>query len=558
MCKKIISIVVLIVFVLFQFCGLYSYALTPYEGEVENPVLQEVTTDSITLVPFEGYEYSKDGMIWQDSNVFNNLTVATTYEMYQRVKATEEVDKSPKSDALEVTTKKYENNNNPYSPVLYMCTDTTIILKTYNGYEYSIDGENFQDSTTFSNLNSNTAYTFYQRIKETSDTYASRTSNPKVFYTLKKDNTTEPEIIHVEEITATSVTLVLLEGYEYSIDGSNFQDSNSFVGLTPNTEYTFYQRIKETEEFLAGSTATKSIKTIKYTNNNSVDAPIIETYTANDVTLKKLDILEYSKDQENWQDSSIFNDLTPETEYIFYQRIKETDDTYASNSSEGLNIRTKKENTTIPVKPEIADVTENIVTLKYVEGYEYSINQGTTWQDSNVFTKLEPLTEYTFVQRIKTDNIFGYSVISEMSEIARTAQILTITNLPDDYTPIYTMDEIPKGVGSSYTTDEYQKALEELRKKYILMNDIEYVNPSNETFSLISLPLEGVIDGNGYSLLNFNRSLVDLNNGIIKNLCIDYGINGEYSNRYYGLVGTNNGQIINCHVKGDLYGDSRL
>ena len=66
MLKKLIALFVLIVFILFEFCGLYSYALTPYEGTVENPVLQEVTTDSITLVPIEGYEYSKDGMIWQD------------------------------------------------------------------------------------------------------------------------------------------------------------------------------------------------------------------------------------------------------------------------------------------------------------------------------------------------------------------------------------------------------------------------------------------------------------------------------------------------------------
>ena len=520
MLKKLTSLIVFIVFILFEFCGVYSYALTPYEGNVENPVLQEATTDSITLVPFEGYEYSKDGIIWQNSNVFNNLTVATTYELYQRVKATDEIDKSQKSDALEVTTKKYENNENPLSPNLNSRTDTTITLDGFEGYEYSIDGVNFQDNTTFTNLIPNTKYTFYQRIKETSDTYASRVSNPENIYTLKKNNTTEPEEIQTEEITATSVTLVAIEGYEYSIDGTNFQDNNVFDGLAPNTEYTFYQRTKETDEYLAGSISNKTIKTIKYTNNNSVDAPILESYTANDVTLKKFDILEYSKDQENWQDSNIFNDLTPETDYVFYQRIKETEDTYASNSSEGLRIRTKKENTNNPIKPEIENVTENIVTLKAVKGYEYSADNGLTWQDYNVF-KLEPLTEYYIIQRIKSDNEYGYSIVSE-NIFVKTEQILSNANIPDGYIPIYTEEDIPKGLSSWSSSEEYEEAQNKLKQKYLFMNDVEIKESYDDIGGFItagSFCFEGVIDGNGHYLKG--ATFVQTNKGIIRNLIID-------------------------------------
>ena len=520
MLKKLTSLIVFIVFILFEFCGVYSYALTPYEGNVENPVLQEATTDSITLVPFEGYEYSKDGIIWQNSNVFNNLTVATTYELYQRVKATDEIDKSQKSDALEVTTKKYENNENPLSPNLNSRTDTTITLDGFEGYEYSIDGVNFQDNTTFTNLIPNTKYTFYQRIKETSDTYASRVSNPENIYTLKKNNTTEPEEIQTEEITATSVTLVAIEGYEYSIDGTNFQDNNVFDGLAPNTEYTFYQRTKETDEYLAGSISNKTIKTIKYTNNNSVDAPILESYTANDVTLKKIDILEYSKDQENWQDSNVFTDLSPETEYIFYQRIKETNDTYASSISEGLNVKTKKENTNVPVNPEIENVTENIVTLKAVKGYEYSADNGLTWQDYNVF-KLEPLTEYYIIQRIKSDNEYGYSIVSE-NIFVKTEQILSNANIPDGYIPIYTEEDIPKGLSSWSSSEEYEEAQNKLKQKYLFMNDVEIKESYDDIGGFItagSFCFEGVIDGNGHYLKG--ATFVQTNKGIIRNLIID-------------------------------------
>lgn len=44
------------------------------------------------------------------------------------------------------------------------------------------------------------------------------------------------------------MTLHTLEGCEYSMDGVTWQDSPKFTGLTPSTEYSFYQRFAETED----------------------------------------------------------------------------------------------------------------------------------------------------------------------------------------------------------------------------------------------------------------------------------------------------------------------
>ena len=528
MVKKLIALFVLIVFILFEFCGVYSYALTPYEGNVENPMLQEVTTDSITLVPIEGYEYSKDGMIWQDSNVFNNLTIGTTYEMYQRVKATDEIKKKKKSEVLEVTTKKNDNNEIPQNPSLSQRTDTRITLVSYQGYEYSIDGENFQDSSTFNNLTHNTEYSFCQRIKETSDTYASKISDSVSFFTLKKTNDIEPAEVQVEQITPTSIILVSIDGYEYSIDETNFQDNNVFDGLTPNTEYTIYQRMKETDEYESGSISNKTLKTIKYENTTSIDAPVLESYTAKDVILKKIDILEYSKDQENWQDSNIFTDLTPETDYTFYQRIKETNDTYASSISEGLNVKTKKENTNVPINPEIESIVENIVTLKNIDGYEYSADGGSTWQASNVL-KLEPLTEYYIIQRIKSDNQYGYSINSE-SVFAKTEQVLTDSNIPDNYLPIYNEEDLNQINNSS--------------QNYILMNDITFEN-------IHEIDLYGTFEGNGYSIKE-NKGFTNNNNGCIRNLTIETNITITSDKSFGGIAKNNYGTIDSCINKGTI------
>ena len=52
----------------------------------------------------------------------------------------------------------------------------------------------------------------------------------------------------------------------------------------------------------------------------------------------------------------------------------------------------------VPTAPELLKNTACTVTLKHIDGYEYRLNDG-KWQNSNVFTKLNPNTEYKFYRR---------------------------------------------------------------------------------------------------------------------------------------------------------------
>ena len=60
---------------------------------------------------------------------------------------------------------------------------------------------------------------------------------------LKKATPDAPPAPAAEGVTTTGVTLKKIAGYQYCMEGTAWQNSNVFDGLTKNTKYTFYQRI---------------------------------------------------------------------------------------------------------------------------------------------------------------------------------------------------------------------------------------------------------------------------------------------------------------------------
>ncbi len=109
---------------------------------------------------------------------------------------------------------------------------------------------------------------------------------------------------------------------------------------------------------------------------------------------------EYSIDNgEHWQDSGVFEGLEPGKEYTVLSRIKATETEEASEPEETI-ITTKNSSKESPDIAEII-VTEKEVVIQSDPRYEYSIDNGKTWQDSSVFIGLEPDTDYTIIARLK-------------------------------------------------------------------------------------------------------------------------------------------------------------
>ena len=73
-----------------------------------------------------------------------------------------------------------------------------------------------------------------------------------------------------------------------------------------------------------------------------------------------------------------------------------------------IKISHEKTTPAAPATPVMASRTDTSITLEDIDGAEYSIDNGETWQDSPVFEELSPNTSYSFIARIKeTENSYA-------------------------------------------------------------------------------------------------------------------------------------------------------
>ncbi len=126
------------------------------------------------------------------------------------------------------------------APTAESHTENSITLSSDSLCEYSKDGENWQSSPTFTGLLPNTVYKFYKRISAANGVEASEKS-PALTAVIPA----KPTLL---KGTYNEIFLRAASGLEYSLDNNNWQESGDFYGLTPNTEYTVYTRIKHTDE----------------------------------------------------------------------------------------------------------------------------------------------------------------------------------------------------------------------------------------------------------------------------------------------------------------------
>lgn len=214
-----------------------------------------------------------------------------------------------------------------------------------------------------------------------------------------------PDVSAPDAFTITHLSVQLVEhvGYEYKLGDGDWQDSGLFEELNPNTSYSFVQRIKASEGFLASNTSEPLVVSTLKTPQEVPVAPWANRTTATSIQLSEFDGMEYRIVNGEWQNGGLFESLQPNTSYTFEQRYKETDVLAASPLSAQASFITTKLSAILPVAPVLDEVSDSSVRLVSVSGYQYRHQDG-EWQDSELFEGLDPKTTYTFVQRIKETN----------------------------------------------------------------------------------------------------------------------------------------------------------
>ncbi len=305
----------------------------------------------------------------------------------------------------------------------------TVTAPTGANIQYSVDGVSYQTSATFSQLSPNT-YSVTAKNTQTGcvSQILSLTINavPNA-PTISSVNLTQPTCA-----TNTGTAVVNASGtgtLEYSKDGTNWQESNTFANL-PAGNYTFQVRLQNNTSCSNSST--------QQTINPVPNAPTISsvnltqpTCTTNTgtavVNASGTGTLEYSKNGTNWQESNTFTNLASGN-YTFQVRLQNNTSCSASSQQQTVN--------PVPNAPTISSVNLTqptcatntgtaVVNASGTGTLEYS-KDGTNWQESNTFSGLAS-GNYTFQVRLK--NSMTCSASSQQQTINATLISLTVFNL---------------------------------------------------------------------------------------------------------------------------------
>ena len=423
------------------------------------PTLASKTDTSITLTANTLYEFSKNGGAnWQDSPVFSGLTAETTYTFIARVKETATTNASAASAGTDVTTN---------AATLESIAITTSAAKTaYKvGDELDITGMvvtgTYSDTTTKTEtVSSANVSGFDSSAVAASQTLTVTVGGKTATYTIsvaKADGPAAPSAPILSSKTDTSITLTANTLYEFSKNGgANWQDSPVFSGLTAETTYTFIARVKET----ATTNASAASAGTDVTTNAATLESIAITTSAAKTAYKVGDELDIT----GMVVTGTYSDTTTKTETVSSANVSGFDSS-AVAASQTLTVTVggktatyiisvaKADGPAAPAAPTVASKTDTSVTLTANTSEEFSKDNGSTWQDSPLFSGLTAETTYTFKARLKetaTTNASaasaGTSIKTNAAAASTSTGTSTKTNAATSVTPTSTIATITGNV----------------------------------------------------------------------------------------------------------------
>ncbi|MCL2290623.1 MAG: leucine-rich repeat protein, partial [Bacteroidetes bacterium] len=266
-----------------------SVAKAPNTTLPPTPTKLSSTSTSITLHTVSGCEYNINGGAYQSSPIFGGLTPSTAYTFTQRYAETATHLASPASSSatfsteagtppvlsgtVAITGSAVFGQNLTAIPNLTSTPPGDLGALTYQWKRSDVPiGSNVPNYTlTQEDIGSTITVTV-----TAANCTGSVTSNPTAVVT--KATQTAPAAPILSGKTPTSITLTIVSGCEYNINGGAWQASPTFAGLTPNTSYAFTQRRAETATHFASPASLPAHFT---TDNTTVPLYTIVSYVNN-------------------------------------------------------------------------------------------------------------------------------------------------------------------------------------------------------------------------------------------------------------------------------------
>ena len=144
-----------------------------YGGTVSTPSIGTYSGDGAVTYYYSTTNSASGGTEWK--NITATTLNANTYYMYAEIAETGNY--NGYTTATQSFTVSKGNQAAPAAPTKASATINSVTLTAVTGCEYSKDGETWQDSPEFTGLEMNKEYTFYQRLKETTNYNASPSSS---------------------------------------------------------------------------------------------------------------------------------------------------------------------------------------------------------------------------------------------------------------------------------------------------------------------------------------------------------------------------------------------
>ncbi len=287
--------------------------------------------------------------VWTQEGSTTPLAQTQTYKPVSTdigKKLTVTITSSAQSGQLSKTTdavvlKAVSTAGKPAAPTLASATAASITLNAVSGYQYSLGGTSWQDTTTFHGLVAGAAYTFYQRVAESATVLASQSSDGVNFstlpgltgsilatgearygITLTASLSADTNNTGVLTYTWMRGAMIAGTGPIYTVQAADIGNALSLV-VTSNMQ---------------GGSITRSFGTVAkaYYTGSTPPAPTRSSRTTSKIVLTSVTGYEYSRDGSTWQDSTTFSGLSAGKSYSFYQRVKATATMEASPTSDVL------------------------------------------------------------------------------------------------------------------------------------------------------------------------------------------------------------------------------